>query len=92
MKVFEWLAATNPNKKGTSRVDHARLYAMRARVCLKAGTNLQTLAGAKTRGAIGRGLIQRLALATQEDEECALSNMIIRWEDEVTEIAEAKAA
>ena len=92
MKVFDWLEATTPNKKGITRNDRTRLAALRLRVFTAAKTNAQTLAGAKTRGAIGRGLIERLALATKNEPELQKSDMIITWEDEVTEISDEKAA
>lgn len=85
MKVFDWLEATNPNRKGNNQKERMRLGALRNRVFKAAKTNSAVLAGAKTRGAIGRDLTMRMSLATQGDDECQKNDTIIRWEDEVTE-------
>jgi hypothetical protein len=82
LKVFEWLEATHPGRKGLSRPQKAVLVTLRNKVCRRAGTSINILVNAKCRGSIGRNLVERLEKATKDE------SFKIKLADELIEICD----
>lgn len=69
MNVFEWLEATTPNDPRLTSAERRRRRDVRKRVLDRARTTINTLRVAKSRGAIGQDLVDRLIRATSNESE-----------------------
>ncbi|MCA3183906.1 MULTISPECIES: hypothetical protein [unclassified Cupriavidus] len=65
MNLLEWLEATRINGSDITSGERERRRQYRERVLTKAGTNMNTIRNAHSRGKLGTGLAKRLEHATK---------------------------
>jgi len=65
MNLLQWLEATRINGSDITSGERERRREYRAKVLKKASTNMNTIRNAHSRGKIGRGLAERLEVATK---------------------------